>query len=155
VVWEQDAAARTVAFSSDGQYVVSGGIRRFTPYTYGRVDVFDAADGALVAHAESHPAAPILGRTNEVALSPDGQTLATANGGVHCQAHGGCYAERPGLFTWTFPDLLPLAGRTDVAPVDAVDFAPDDGTLAAAFFYDNRGLVSIHDAATLATEEPL
>jgi len=153
VVWEQPARAGTVAFSPDGEVVASGGIASVNPFAFGRVDLWDADDGTQLAHRETHTF--LIGATNEVMFSPDGATLASANGTVYCAPNGGCSPDRPGLFTWTVPALDPLAGRDDLSPAAAVAFAPDGAALAVAYFYDNDGVVRTHDPTTLATVRQL
>jgi len=149
LVWEAATDAASVTYSSDGAFVAVAGIIRLGTYTYGRLDVLAAADGAEVAHRQSHTAASILGRTNRVSLSQDEQRLVSANGGIRCTAFQGCHAERPGVFTWTFPELQPLEGRTDQPPAPSVAYAPDGQQVAVAYRYDNLGRVRIHSSESL------
>ena len=151
VVWVRPAGAYSVAFSPDGRYVVSGGLQTRNPFSFGRVDVWAAGDGAQLGHAETHGPTGVIGYTDDVAFSPDGTTLATANGTAYCGPEGGCSADRPGLFTWTVPQLVPLAGRTDLSPASGIDYSRDGSRLAVSYYYDNDGRVRTHDASTLAT----
>jgi len=149
VVWEQQVWARSVIFSSDGAHVATAGRIVWGNYTFGRIDVFTANDGALVAHAENHPAVMLVGQANRLALSPDLQTVASAHGKGRCDPMTGCAPDRPRLLTWTFPDLQPLEGRGDVPIVTGVDFSPDGAHIVAGYNNDLDGAVRIHDPATL------
>ncbi len=149
VVWEQQVNALSVVYSADGAHVAAAGRIQQGTYYFGRIDVLAAVDGALVAHATSHPEVMLMGQANRLALSPDLQTVASAHGRGRCDPMTGCAPDRPRLLTWTFPDLQPLAGRADVPIVTGVDFSPDGGHLVAGFTYHVEGAVRTHDPATL------
>jgi WD40 repeat protein len=151
VVWSRPAGAEAVAFSPDGRFVASGGLQGRDPRARGRVDVWSAADGTHLGHAETHGESGVIGYTEDLAFSPDGLTLATANGSTWCGATGGCVPDRPGLFTWSVPMLKPTGGRVDLTPASAVEYSPDGTMIAAAYYDDREGAGRTHGAGDLAT----
>src|SRR5688572_22566182 len=90
ILWVRTAGAGAVAFSPDGQYVASGGLQTRNPFSFGRVDVWATADGTQLGHAETHGTTGLIGYTGDVAFSPDGATLTSANGTAYCAPNGGC-----------------------------------------------------------------
>jgi len=133
IVWEQPAGALTLAFSPNGQYVVSGGAQGLNPdssHVIGRVDVFAAADGALLAHAVAHAGGVPIGFVNAVAFSPDGARLASAHGTAGYVEQQGWFEDYPGLFTWTVPTLTPVAAVDTIRRATAVAYHPLGGPMA-------------------------
>jgi hypothetical protein len=151
VVWSRPAGAETVAFSPNGEFVASGGLQSRNPFALGRVDLWAASDGAQLAHAETHGETGAIGYTEDVAFSPDGLTLASANGSTYCGAIGGCASDRPGLFLWGVPSLVPGSGRVDLTPASALGYSPDGSVIAVAYYHDNAGADRTHGATDLAT----
>lgn len=116
--WDSATNIDAIAFSRDGRLVVTAGdgtLRLWDPATGGST--------ATVALTLAHPA-------TQVAFSPDGRTLALADGGADVQL-----AEVVGTTAWA-PLTDPGADATTNPNIDigvsALAFAPDGRTLATA-----------------------
>lgn len=153
-VWVQPSArARGIAFSPDGAYVASNGSASpgFGP-NLGRVALWNAGDGALVAEADGNALLSRIGRGNGVVFSAGSDRLATAHGTVTCGGQS-CSASFPQLALWTVPDLGVAVFREfgGMIPTD-LDLSPDGLQIAAGYTYDNAGAIRFHDPATLVSQ---
>jgi WD40 repeat protein len=100
-----------VVFTNDGQELVSGGMDK-------TVKVWEAKTGGKVLKTLNHPAA-----VHCVALSPDGQHIASAGSAPEGQAH---------VIVWDFEsgkEIVDLKGHTDI--VHTVAFHPTENRLAS------------------------
>jgi WD40 repeat protein len=138
ILWQQmahDGGAFSVDFSPDGQRLASGGayiVQSGAQLFYAENKLWAARDGALLA---ATPQDQSLGGTNEITFSPDGQTVATANGAVYCYPEGGCGSVAPGLADYAVPQFNRL-DLTRTPPINAtIDYSPDGALLATGEFY--------------------
>ncbi|MCD6034243.1 MAG: repeat- protein-like protein, partial [Thermomicrobiales bacterium] len=109
------AAVNAIAFSPDGQMLVSGG-------ETGRISVWDWHSGA-----EMEPFAPITWRINALAFSPNGKTLAV--GGLDRRIHLWDATKRTHL-----RELIRTNDRftNDPPAIRDLTFSPDGGSVVAA-----------------------
>jgi WD40 repeat protein len=152
ITWDNTAhegGAFSVDFSPDGQQVASGGayiVQSGAQLLYAENKLWEARTGTLLAQT---PRDQSLGATNEITFSPDGQTLATANGAVYCYPKGGCGSVAPGLADYSVPQFSQL-DLTRTTPINAtIDYSPDGTLLATGEYYaDYR--IQIRNAADLS-----
>jgi WD40 repeat protein len=152
IIWDNTAhegGAFSVAFSPDGRKLASGGayiVQSGAQLFYAENKLWAARTGALLAQT---PRDQSLGATNEITFSPDGQTIATANGAVYCYPKGGCGSVAPGLADYSAPQLS-LLDITHTTPINAtIDYSPDGSLLATGEYYvDYR--IQIRNAADLS-----
>src|ERR1043166_8716223 len=137
IIWDNSAhegGAFSVDFSPDGQRLASGGayiVQSGAQLFYAENKLWATRDGTLLA---ATPQDQSLGGTNEITFSPDGQTVATANGAVYCYPEGGCGSTAPGLADYGVPELNRL-DLTRTTPINAtIDYSPA-GTLTATGEY--------------------
>jgi WD40 repeat protein len=108
IIWQQTAhegGAFSVDFSPDGQRLASGGayiVQSGAQLFYAENKLWATRDGTLLA---ATPQDQSLGGTNEITFSPDGHTVATANGAVYCYPEGGCGSTAPGLADYAVPQF--------------------------------------------------
>jgi WD40 repeat protein len=152
IIWQQTAhegGAFSVDFSPDGARLASGGayiVQSGAQLFYAENKLWTARDGTLLA---ATPQDQSLGGTNEINFSPDGQTVATANGAVYCYPEGGCGSVAPGLADYAVPQLSRL-DLTRTAPINAtIDYSPDGALLATGEYYTDYR-IRIRNAADLA-----
>jgi len=152
IIWDNTAhegGAFSVDFSPDGRKLASGGayiVQSGAQLFYAENKLWTARTGALLAQT---PRDQSLGATNEITFSPDGQTIATANGAVYCYPKGGCGSVAPGLADYSALQLS-LLDITHTRPINAtIDYSPDGSLLATGEYYaDHR--IQIRNATDLS-----
>jgi WD40 repeat protein len=152
IIWDNTAhegGAFSVDFSPDGQQLASGGayiVQSAAQLLYAENKLWVARTGALLAQT---PRDQLLGATNEITFSPDGQTIATANGAVYCYPKGGCGSVAPGLADYSVSQLT-LLDVTHTTPINAtIDYSPDGSLLATGEYYTDYH-IQIRNAADLS-----
>ena len=152
IIWDNSAhegGTFSVDFSPDGRQLASGGayiVQSGAQLFYAENKLWEARTGTLLAQTQRDQS---LGATNEITFSPNGQTLATANGAVYCYPKGGCGSVAPGLADFSVPQFTQLdLARTN--PINAtIDYSPD-GTLLATGEYYTDYRIQIRNAADLS-----
>ena len=152
IIWDNTAhegGAFSVDFSPDGRRLASGGayiVQSAAQLLYAENKLWAARTGALLAQT---PRDQSLGATNEITFSPDGQTIATANGAVYCIPKGGCGSVAPGLANYSVSQLT-LLDITHTAPINAtIDYSPDGALLATGESYTDYR-IQIRNAVDLS-----
>ena len=152
IIWDNSAhegGAFSVDFSADGQKLVSGGayiVQSGAQLFYAENKLWEARTGTLLAQT---PRDQSLGATDEITFSPDGQTIATANGAVYCYPEGGCGSVAPGVANYSASQLN-LLGLTHTEPINAtIDYSPDGILLATGEYYTDHH-IRIRNAADLS-----
>jgi WD40 repeat protein len=152
IIWDNTAhegGAFSVDFSPDGQQLASGGayiVQSGAQLLYAENKLWTARTGALLAQT---PRDQSLGATDEITFSPDGQTIATANGAVYCYPKGGCGSVAPGLAAYSASQFS-LLDVTHTEPINAtIDYSPDGTLLATGEVYADYH-IQIRNAADLS-----
>lgn len=149
IIWDNiahEGGAFSVDFSPDGQKLASGGayiVQSGAQLLYAENKLWAARTGALLAQT---PRDQSLGATNEITFSPDGQTVATANGAIYCYPEGGCGSVAPGLADYSASQLS-LLDLTRTTPINATIDYSADGTLLATGEYYADYHIQIRNAA--------
>jgi WD40 repeat protein len=138
ILWDNfahEGGTFSVDFSPDGRKLASGGayiVQSGAQLFYAENKLWAARTGGLLAQT---PRDQSLGATNEITFSPDGQTIATANGAVYCYPKGGCGSVAPGLADYSGSQLS-LLDITHTMPINAtIDYSPDGTLLATGEYY--------------------
>ena len=152
IIWDNfahEGGAFSVDFSPDGRKLASGGayiVQSGAQLFYAENKLWAARTGALLAQT---PRDQLLGATNEITFSPDGQTIATANGAVYCYPKGGCGSVAPGLADYSALQLS-LLDVAHTTPINAtIDYSPDGSLLATGEYYTDYR-IQIRNAADLS-----
>jgi len=144
IIWEKIANVGTMEFTPNGQYLITGGaVNACNPYLCGQIKIWRIADSALIRTIQNNN----FGYTNDIAVSPDGQSFVTGHGSVYCAPNGGCYPDRPGQFKWDFSSGNLQNSENDPGGlVYAIDYSPIGNLIAAGTGYNNTGEIRIYNA---------
>lgn len=148
ILWQYSATADALEFSSDGQYLVSGGGANCFPFSCGQLRFWRVQDSTLLRTITTSPPSGLLGYTNDVSISPDAQKVVSAHGSVYCAPNGGCSQDRSGQFLWNFPAGTLMSGQGDSlnGNVYTIDFSPDGQLIATGRGYNNVGEIRIYNS---------
>ncbi|MCY7348316.1 MAG: hypothetical protein LH614_19145, partial [Pyrinomonadaceae bacterium] len=143
IVWELpysvDKRYNSVKFTADSSQLVAGGELR-VGYSRVLIKRFNADTGAQIATTGIN----FWYGTNEIALSPDGQSIITAN---QPQCNSTCQG---GLIQYGAIQLDERAVPSGYAPNYTVDYSPDGQLIALGGYYDLR-LVRAGDFSIVRT----
>ena len=138
IIWDNAAhegGTFSVDFSPDGQKLASGGayiVQSGAQLFYAENKLWATRTGTLLAQT---PRDQSLGATDEITFSPNGQTVATANGAVYCYPKGGCGSVAPGVADYSASRLTRL-DIIETLPINAtIDYSADGALLATGEYY--------------------
>ncbi|CAN5432672.1 hypothetical protein BH10BAC5_BH10BAC5_23470 [soil metagenome] len=145
VLWEKPYNVSALKFTSDGQYLVTGGnSNSCSPYSCGNIKIWRFSDSSLV-RSISHPD---MGSTNDIVLTPDGQTIISAHGSVYCQPNGGCYADKSSHFRSDLNSGNIISSLVNLSEIEvSLDLSPNGSYLAVGTTYNNNGDIKIFDTS--------
>ena len=99
IIWEMEAPASNLTFSADGETMYTGGQNEVPPYSYGNIKKWDVLSGTEIYTLNGSDSGAI-GRTNALAVSPDGSAFASGHGKTSCPAEGPCVDIAVGFHLW-------------------------------------------------------
>ena len=139
IIWSQfingagpasKSSSYSIKFSPDGQRVFAGGSSSYD-FAAGSITTFNAANGAVLATTNYYgPVAPI----NELAVSPDGQRLATAHNDVQCDSQQQTNCRYSYILYDSFNLNRVSEPRTDFYASQSVDYSPNGQIVAVGDF---------------------
>ena len=145
--WEMDAAATNLTFSADGATMYTGGLRSVPPFTYGNIKKWDVLSRTELYTLTSDGSGAI-GRTNAVAVTPDGTGFASGHGSVRCPAEGPCVEVAIGFNVWDAASGTPQFALEDGdidGLVQAVAFSQDSEFVAFVMSRSTEDQIRVYD----------
>ncbi|MFO7525245.1 MAG: T9SS type A sorting domain-containing protein [Ignavibacteriaceae bacterium] len=143
LIWEKEVDVKTMKFTPDGELLVTGGASNVCQlYRCGNIKVWDVADSALLLTVEGW----LIGYTNDIDISSDGQRVVSAHGGVYCNAFTGCVRDRAGQYEHGITGSQLYGDTNPDGIIYSIAFSPDQSIIAAGTGYNNSGHINIYDS---------
>lgn len=142
LLWQKTAQVQTIEFPPGNTSIVTGGATgNCYPYQCGQIKVWKTLDGALLRTITAQD----MGLTNDIDISNDGNNIISGNGTAYCYPNGGCVADKPGQFKFTFNGTLKKSLTNPGGNIYAIRYAPDEAVIAAGTGYNNTGEIRIYN----------
>ena len=143
LIWEKEVDVNTMKFTPDGELLVTGGASNVCEfYRCGNIKVWDVADSSLLMTVEGW----LIGYTNDLGISSNGQKILSAHGGVYCNAFTGCVRDRAGQYEHSITGSQFYSDTNPDGIIYSIAFSPDNSIIAAGTGYNNSGHINIYDS---------
>jgi WD40 repeat protein len=143
LIWEKEVDVKTMKFTPDGELLVTGGASNVCQlYRCGNIKVWEVADSSLLLTVEGW----MIGNTNDLDISSNGQKIISAHGGVYCNAFTGCVRDRAGQYEHSITGSQLYGDTNPDGIIYSIAFSPDQSIIAAGTGYNNSGHINIYDS---------
>ena len=147
IVWEMDAPATNLTFSADGTTMYTGGLVSSPPFSYGNIKKWDVASRTEVYTLTSGDSG-VIGKTNALAVTPDGTAFASGHGSTRCPAEGPCVNVGGGFHVWNAasgsPEFALVEDDID-GLVQSVTFSQDGAFVAFVMNRTNEDQIRVYN----------
>ena len=141
-LWVKKASVSTMAFTSDGVRLVTGGVRSDNT-AFGIINIWRVKDSTLL-HTVTDSR---MGTTDDIAISKNDTTIISGHGSVECAGEGACGAVLPGMFKTSITGNIKRFINDSGYIIPAVAYSPDNTTIATGTNFNNTGNILIYDSA--------
>jgi WD40 repeat protein len=143
LIWEKEADVNIMKFTPDGELLVTAGASNVCQlYRCGNIKIWDVADSALLQTVEGW----LIGYTNDIDISSNGQKVVSAHGGVYCNAFTGCVRDRAGQYEHSITGSQLYGNTNPDGIIYSIAYSPDNSIIAAGTGYNNSGHINIYDS---------
>jgi WD40 repeat protein len=142
LVWEKVVEVKTMKFTRDGVFLVTGGKSGLcSQYKCGQIKIWNVADSSLLHTIEGWS----IGLTNDLDIDSNNEKIISGHGSVFCSAFQGCFRDRAGQYEFGINGSQLFANTDPDGIVFSIAYSPDNNFIAAGTGYNNSGHINIFD----------